>query len=325
MQKVEHLTETGLENMTINELVEVDKTYESRIHLRRQIMRDHPSTFDHRPGSEAAVYELYEWMTTLYLPRRFPSMYKLDTGEKADHLRNLVTNESIPLRPESARDAMHTLGCHVDTDFLILLPSAKDGVYCLEAFVTTFPSGFSTLAKLGKTLAEIHAPVPKYAAKLGKSMDRFFANLPVGKVVKRANWTVTTNDILYAEKGTHLYADDDHANHDDAGLESEATGQGLGDPNLSGREDIERQKAQVNVAECRLRCERQTLHRLPNSQALVFAFKTYQYRLEEVKAEGSGEALASAIEGFGKGSVPEMEFYKKGIVWGDKVKEFLRR
>jgi hypothetical protein len=56
----------------------------------------------------------------------------------------------------------------------------------------------------------------------------------------------------------------------------------------------------------------------------VFAFKTYLYGLEEVKAEGSREALAEAIEGFAKGSVPEMEVYKSGVVWGEKVKEYLR-
>jgi hypothetical protein len=41
--------------------------------------------------------------------------------------------------------------------------------------------------KINLTLANIHTPVPGYAAKLEKSMDRFFATLPVGKIVKRIN------------------------------------------------------------------------------------------------------------------------------------------
>lgn len=73
-----------------------------------------------------------------------------------------------------------------------------------------------------------------------------------------------------------------------------------------------------------LRCERQTLHRLPQTKALVFAFKTYLYPLREIKEEGKGEELAAAIEGLETGSVPQMMFYKRGVVWGEAVKRFLR-
>ena len=86
--------------------------------------------------------------------------------------------------------------------------------------------------------------------------------------------------------------------------------------------EIERQRRGVEVDACRLRCERQTLHRLPQTQALVFAFKTYQYKLGDVRAEGSGPAMAEAIEGLGLGNV-DMTIYKRGVVWGEKVRQFL--
>jgi hypothetical protein len=66
------------------------------------------------------------------------------------------------------------------------------------------------------------------------------------------------------------------------------------------------------------------LHRLPESRALVFAFKTYMYPIREIKKEGMGKELAMAIDGLKEGSVPEMMFYKRGVVWGEAVKEFLR-
>ena len=37
-----------------------------------------------------------------------------------------------------------------------------------------------------------------------------------------------------------------------------------------------------------------------------------------------GEDLASAIDGLKDGSVPGMNFYKKGVIWGEAVKAFLR-
>jgi hypothetical protein len=66
------------------------------------------------------------------------------------------------------------------------------------------------------------------------------------------------------------------------------------------------------------------LHRLPNTKALVFSFKTYLYPLREIKEEGLGEELAKAIDGLKEGSVPAMHFYKRGVVWGEAVKAFLR-
>jgi hypothetical protein len=56
----------------------------------------------------------------------------------------------------------------------------------------------------------------------------------------------------------------------------------------------------------------------------VFSFKTYLYSMAEIRDEGSGEALASAIEGLKEGSVPRMNSYKKEVVWGQTVKAFLR-
>jgi hypothetical protein len=78
------------------------------------------------------------------------------------------------------------------------------------------------------------------------------------------------------------------------------------------------------VGEMRLRCELQTLLRLPGCGAVVFGFKTYSYTLEEVKRDGDGEALAEATEGFKRGSVPEMGVYKREVVWGESVRSFLR-
>jgi hypothetical protein len=73
-----------------------------------------------------------------------------------------------------------------------------------------------------------------------------------------------------------------------------------------------------------LRCERQILWRLPQTKALVFNFKTYLYPIQDIKDEGLGESLACAIDGLKEGSTPAMHFYKRGVVWGEAVKAFLR-
>lgn len=277
----------------------MDKTYHSRIQLRRNLIQtQHPEVIASNSKAHPAVLELYTWLTTTYLPVRFPTLFT----PSASGLLNTTTNETLPHTPNSATHALELLGAHIDNEFLILLPSSvpeDEGRYRLEAFITCFPSGFRTLDKLGLLLSAIHGPVPHYAQKLERSMDRFFASLPVGKIVKRWNWTVSTTGDLFCVRGNH------------ASSEEVEKGE------LSGEED-------VDLRTTVLRCERQTLHRLPGSGAVVFAFKTYQYPIQEVRDEGSGEALCEAIDGMGEGSAPKMVVYKRQVVWGEKVKAFLR-
>ncbi|KAF2803688.1 uncharacterized protein BDZ99DRAFT_511851 [Mytilinidion resinicola] len=295
-----HLT-MALQNTTMSELVAVDKTYVDRINLRRQLIKDRPNdVLAANPSIVPAVNEFHAWMFGTYLPSRYSSMFKLIPASypgTSAQLLNCITSETIPISAEDAVLSLRLLGEHIDTDFLFLLPSESptdQGKYKLEGFITCFPSGFDTPKKLNLKLAEIHAPVPGYGAKIEKSMDRFFATLPTGKIVLRTNWSITTNTNLFSLGGNHLY---------------------------EGEEAVEEM---VNIDETVLRCERQTLHRLPKSQALVFAFRTYQYPIRAVKEEGSGEALADAIDGLSSGSVPGMAVYKRGVVWGRAVKAFLR-
>ena len=336
-----HLT-MALENITLSDLVAIDKTYVERMELRKSVMDAHYwETVRCNPACEPAAIELYEWMVGTYLPGRFPTIYKFveagdvptDVKTSGRQLYNAVGDKYLPLKAPSALEALYTLGHNVDDEFLILLPSstAEDGspIYHLEGYVTLFPSGFSTPDKFEQSLAGIHKPVPGYKAKLEKSMDRFFAKLEVGKIVKRANWSITTDSELYKLSGNHMYA----GGTSESNAQSEAisnshaplTNEKTLDVTSSDLDEIvENQKKDVIIEDCRLRCERQTLHRLEHTKAIVFAFKTYLYTLQDVKDEGSGPELAAAIEGLTQGSVPDMAYYKRQVVWGEKVCEFLR-
>jgi len=329
-----HLT-MALENCPLSELIEQDDTFLERIQHRKDVMDQHPTeTYQCNPVCESAVTELYRWMMGSYLPKRFPTMYRLVyptvTSEKSEssvpYLINIPASKCIPLRPSSATEALYLLGENVDTDMLLLLPgsTSPDGIpiYRLQAYVTCFPAGFATQDKLGLTLTGIHKPVPGYVAKLEKSMDRFFAKLGFGRAVRRANWSISTNDKLYSQGGNHMY--EDGSTH----TVSETTSRGGNEKTLDTESPdldaiIEEQKKDVKVEDCRLRCERQTLHRLPDSNALVFMFKTYQYPLADVKADGDGPELAEAIRGLGTGNVPDMKIYKRAVVWSDKVIDYL--
>ncbi|EHY53638.1 hypothetical protein HRR83_003853 [Exophiala dermatitidis] len=309
-----HLTmaesdESALENLSPSELLMIDNTYEERIAYRRRIMAEHGKhvinvhdDFRIRP----AVVELYQYLLGTYLPLRFPTLFKLHETEyeqgKTFMLENRVTGALFPAKvtPQTPTEQLlHTLGQTVDEDFLFLLPEedTEDPKYVLEAYVNVCPSGFDPAEKLGKRLAAIHEPVPGYAAKLEGSMDRFFSRVEAGKYVKRVNWTVTTHSELFAAAKGSTHAHEG---------------------------DVVEELDHIDVDKTFLRCERQTLHRLPKSQALVFAFHTYLYPIQRIKDEGLGEELATAIDGLKSGNAPQMHFYKRGAVWGEAVKRYLR-
>ncbi|KAL1800268.1 hypothetical protein ACET3X_000610 [Alternaria dauci] len=304
-----HMT-MALENTTLNDLIAMDNTHRERLQIRKELIeKERYEVLACNPEAAPAILELYEWLTRTYLPRRFPSLYTVT--ESRTHLRNHVTDGLIPLHMTNGEEALEILGSNIDTEFLLLTSSSKSPntssfattaqtKYVLTAFINCFPSGFNTRSKLNQLLAAIHNPVPGYAAKLEKSMDRFFANLPVGKIVKRSNWSISTNGQLFCLEGNHMTEED-----------------------LALKQKMEAEE-EIDLDKTVLRCERQTLHRLPKTGALVFAFKTYQYPLCELRDEGSGEVLAEAIDGLGLGSVPSITVYKRQIIWGDKVKAFLK-
>ncbi|KAJ4244387.1 hypothetical protein NW762_014515 [Fusarium torreyae] len=197
---------------TPSELITIDQDYLERITHRRSIIASHGSTVHGcTPEGDAAVRELYTYLLSEQLPQRFPTIFKLSKDNSM--CENLVTGMSFPTLPEGNMEAaLRVLGETVEED-LFLLQETPEG-HRSVAFMCCFPAGFDPSSKLGKTLVEIHAPVPSYE-KIGASMEKFFGKLEVGKSVKRTNTfmrielqTLTrlpkTRAILFSFK-TYLY------------------------------------------------------------------------------------------------------------------------
>ena len=240
----------AIETTSLSDLIAMDNTFAQRCQIRKDLIsRERHEILACNPFAAPAVIELYTWLTSTYLPTRFPTVYTLtDT-----HLHNTITATSMPLHlpSASAETALHLLGTNIDTEFLLMLPCTSPSSvikYRLEAFINCFPSGFNTRSKLNLLLSEVHNPVPGYAQKLEKSMDRYFSSLPIGKCVKRANWSISTSGDLFCLAGNHMT------------------------PAELAAEEAAEEKEETDLDKTVLRCERQTLHRLPKTRALVFAF-----------------------------------------------------
>jgi hypothetical protein len=146
----------------------------------------------------------------------------------------------------------------VQEDLCVLV---RDDAWRLVAACVCFPSRWSLRAKLGASLAEIHGPVPGFDDTLASPAATFFDRLSPTRPVWRRNWTLLDTPELH--------------------LPSPAARRRATD---AGDEDL--------GARLWFRVERQTLRRLPSSDAIVFTIRTTVQPLGDVVASTPGFAPA---------------------------------
>lgn len=145
----------------------------------------------------------------------------------------------------------------VVVDDLVLV----DGVDLrVVAGAVAHPNRWRLETKLGATVAAVHDPVPGYAGGLAHAVDRLLRALRPGRPLERRNWSVLDDPTLFQPGDT-------------AGMPTSFDPSGLW-----------------------LRSERQAVLRLPATDAVVFAIRTRQWRLDGLAAHPAQAAgLAAAV------------------------------
>jgi hypothetical protein len=145
---------------------------------------------------------------------------------------------------------------------LILLSDAAG--WPLVAGALAFPNDWCLADKLGRSLFEVHAPVPGFAGQVGEATGKLFDKLKPGRPVWRANWAVKVTDRLDLPPWVNVTF-----------------------------EASKREVTEANAGErCYFRIERQTLSRLPSG--ILFTVKTSVEPVNRLDAVERA-ALATAI------------------------------
>ena len=161
--------------------------------------------------------------------------------------------------PAELPDPLDWAGRQVVEDLLLL--DATDERVPLVAGSLCFPNGWEIRSALGRSFAEIHAPVPGFAAALGGAALALMRRLRPDRPVWRANWTLRTTDALDLSPGVVLPPPPE-----DAG-------------------------------DVWVRVERQTLSRLPGCGGVLFTVHTRSRPLSEVAADPArARRLRAALE-----------------------------
>jgi dimethylamine monooxygenase subunit A len=230
----------GLYPLPLENWIQIDGTLTHYLAQKRQrLQQAYPEVVMGLGGTEAAQQEVLE-MLLAHLPSHFPEQYQYQSNT----ITNLGTGEAW--QPQDfATMPIDLAGRLVPEDLCLLVPTEAD--YILGAGSVCFPLYWQLPEKMGKSVADIHGPVPGYEAKLERPVQNYFAHLQPNTPGYRFNWSIVARpDLVLAPE----------------------------------REPRSENFTPENIGEhLWLRVERQTLRRLPKTDAILFGIRTYIYPL----------------------------------------------
>lgn len=190
-----------------------------------------------------------------FLPARFPDIYR----RVGDRIDVLPAGRSVGL--SSDEPPLLTASRLVQED-LVLMRDGPGG-YRLAAASLCFPSSWSLAEKFGQTLDGLHTRVPGYPDGLATRMNRIFANLKTEMPVTRTNWGISPDAELHHPESKERPR------------------------NWFGNAS--------DFAAAFIRCERQTLRRMPVSGDILFTIKIYVDPLATLRAHPDRARLAHGM------------------------------
>jgi hypothetical protein len=218
-----------------------------------------------RQGSEAAQREVLDLLIA-HMVRYYPDLLR-DDGQSL----TVPPTGAVYRRDDWHDAAIDLAGRLVQEDFCLMAPG--EGGYTLEAASLCFPSRWRLAEKLGQPMSIIHDPVPGFGDKLARPVDRFFDHLGVDRPVWRVNWSLNDDPTLFQP-----------VRRQDLDTDEAVTAANAGDRLF-------------------IRCERQTLRRLPSTGWILFTIKTYVDPIASLATRPDAAAgLASAVRQLPEGT-----------------------
>jgi hypothetical protein len=252
--------------------IELESNYTQTMAARQALLGKHPEhIFFQSRGADLAVRELSE-MLLQFLTLRYPGHFSLSHGNTLFHNRLLHTVTDLSTTPP-----LRAIFDNVPEDYALMLRSELDGVYHLRAAAVCSSVGWHIGLHRDAPLRAIHTDVPD-AGRMAFSMDRWFTKVPTDGPVSRCSWSLEDWEVLFASPGV---------------------GEEEGEEKWTRSRFVGRE-SELAVKDIRLRCDYQTLRRLPLSGAVVFNFKAVFTPLEELRDEPFVPALLAKVLAEGK-------------------------
>ncbi len=252
----------GLKPLKIEHWIELDDQFVPYLKRKTELLEtNYSEVFASLPGTQIAQQEVLDLLFE-HLSQQLPELY----DRSAESITVKATNQTWNIADFA--QPLELAGRLVQEDFCLMQKS--DRGYILAAASLCFPLRWRLLEKLGKSMMQIHHPVPQYPEQLGNPVDRLFDRLKVDRPVFRLNWSIVETPELYLGHQSHS-------------------------PLKSTSDNLW------------IRVERQTLRRLAQSRWILFTIRTYRYPLAILQEHSD---LAIELSTIVQQLSPEMQLYK---------------
>ena len=228
----------GLVALQLKDWIEADEYFYDELKEKKQLLiSNYPEVFASRPGSLPAQTEVLA-LALKHMEKYCPGVLTIEQDEV------ILPKLKWKFRISDFEEAPLDLCGRFVQEGLCLMAPGPDG-YTLEAASLCFPARWRLMDKMGLPMSGIHKPVPDYSEKLSRPVDSFFNRIDVDRPVWRVNWSLTTDPTMFQPVRQKHCAS-----------ELSITSKNAGDMVY-------------------MRCERQTLRRLPDTGWILFTIKTY--------------------------------------------------
>jgi hypothetical protein len=266
--------------------IEPDENFVAELAEKQRLFdARHDEVVAMRRGSEAAQREVLSLLQT-HMARRHPALLRVD-----DDVLTVLPTGAVYRARDWTETAIDLAGRLVQEDFCLMAPGPEG--YTLEAASLCFPSRWRLADKLGRPMSIIHEPVPGFGDKLARPVDRFFDHLHADRPVWRVNWSLNDDPALFQPVRRQGRETDEAITPDNAG------------------------------ERLFVRCERQTLRRLPSSGWILFTIKTYVDSVSCLAGRPDAAAgLAGAVRSLPEGTrrYKNVAPYQEALLaWLDRV------
>eukprot|EP00026_Physarum_polycephalum_P010303 Phypoly_transcript_10461.p1 GENE.Phypoly_transcript_10461~~Phypoly_transcript_10461.p1 ORF type:complete len:380 (+),score=61.90 Phypoly_transcript_10461:1-1140(+) len=291
MEAIPGRVRMGVKRMDKDTWIEIGPSFPRQLSLKKDILRDHrPLVWASREDESTALAkrEVLDELVK-HLPVHFPSIYKLKDG----HMFNRATGDIWKVEGNTHMDPFEIANLLVQEDMCIL--EQEGDKLLLTAGCVCFPSKWNVREKFMKDLPLVHQPVPPFGKHLANPVMEKLLQLKADSPIWRANWSIL--DDLEGPDSLYL----PHPRTDQNKVITSADQ--VGDRVM-------------------YRVERQTLTRLPKSNAILFTIRTYQRPLKEVAKhkEVIPKLIAAIVD-----MEPTMPPYKNRDMWMDVCIEYLTK
>jgi hypothetical protein len=176
-------------------------------------------------------------------------------------VRSLVTGQTLDLDDDSTEPLLQ-MSYLIEEDFMLL--EEVGGTLRIRAASNAYSSSGRLVASVGHDVEWAHEPVPQLTHKLGGKINRVLGSIHAATPCERFNWQITPMATVFFPH------DDPHAAN--AAAMREVLAELCRDPARAGEF-------------LWIRVERQTLMRLPHSNAVAFSLHTYSDPLSYLQSD----------------------------------------